>query len=60
MTTPVPAKLSLRRRLSERGIDRITWLILPGLMFIVALFLYPSFYGILLSLGTSALLYQLL
>ncbi len=53
MATPKPARLSLRRRLSERGIDRITWLILPGLVFIIALFLYPSVYGILLSLQTS-------
>lgn len=48
-----PQKLSLRRRLSERGIDRITWLMLPGLVFIAALFLYPSIYGIMLSLQTG-------
>ncbi len=40
---------SLRHRLAERGIDRMLWLLLPGLLFIVLLFLYPFLYGLQLS-----------
>lgn len=53
MTQPPVARPSLRRRLAERGIDRITWLMVPGLVFIMGLFLYPSAYGIMLSFQTS-------
>jgi putative spermidine/putrescine transport system permease protein len=38
-----------RHRLAERGIDRTLWLLLPGLLFIVLLFLYPFLYGLQLS-----------
>jgi putative spermidine/putrescine transport system permease protein len=40
---------SLRHRLAERGIDRHLWLLLPGVLFVVVLFLYPFFYGLGLS-----------
>jgi putative spermidine/putrescine transport system permease protein len=40
---------SLRHRLAERGIDRTLWLLLPGLVFVVLLFLYPFLYGFQLS-----------
>jgi putative spermidine/putrescine transport system permease protein len=38
-----------RHRLAERGIDRTLWLLLPGLVFVVLLFLYPFLYGFQLS-----------
>jgi putative spermidine/putrescine transport system permease protein len=44
-----PDKPSLKHRLAERGIDRTLLLVLPGLLFVVALFVYPVLYGIQLS-----------
>jgi putative spermidine/putrescine transport system permease protein len=43
------AGLSLRRRLRERGLDGVTLLVLPGVLFVVALFIYPFLYGLVLS-----------
>ncbi|MCW4459132.1 ABC transporter permease [Microbacterium sp. MPKO10] len=37
---------SLSHRLAERGIDARLWMLLPALVFIVALFIYPFAYGI--------------
>jgi putative spermidine/putrescine transport system permease protein len=42
-------KPALRHRLAERGIDRVLLLLLPGVVFAVALFLYPFLYGLQLS-----------
>lgn len=41
--------LSLRHRLAERGIDGQLLLLLPALVFIVGLFIYPFLYGLGLS-----------
>jgi putative spermidine/putrescine transport system permease protein len=41
---------SLRNRLAVRGLDGTTLLVLPGLLFMVALFVYPFFYGVADSL----------
>jgi putative spermidine/putrescine transport system permease protein len=41
--------LSLRRRLKERGLDGVTLLVLPGVVFVLALFIYPFLYGLFLS-----------
>ncbi|TCL71987.1 sugar ABC transporter permease [Rhizobium sp. BK251] len=41
---------SLRYRLSARGLDGTTLLVLPGLIFMVALFVYPFLYGVVDSL----------
>src|ERR1700712_5244751 len=41
MNTP-----SLRIRLAARGLDGTTLLVLPGLLFMVALFVYPFLYGV--------------
>ena len=38
-----------RHRLAERGVDRLLWLLLPGGLYVVLLFLYPFFYGLGLS-----------
>ena len=40
---------SLRRRLRERGLDGVTLLVLPGVLFVLALFIYPFLYGLFLS-----------
>jgi len=44
--TPRP---SLRRRLAERGLDGVTLLVLPCVVFVLALFVYPALYGLFLS-----------
>jgi len=41
--------LSLRRRLRERGLDGVTLLVLPGVLFVLVLFVYPFLYGLVLS-----------
>ncbi|MGC9668977.1 ABC transporter permease [Planosporangium sp. 12N6] len=46
---PAAGKLALRHRLAERGIDRVLLLLLPGVVFVVALFAYPFLYGLGLS-----------
>jgi putative spermidine/putrescine transport system permease protein len=51
--------LSLRQRLALRGIDGVTLLVLPAVIFILAIFIYPFIYGLVLSFqpinGTGAL-----
>lgn len=44
--TPPP---SLRQRLALHGIDGVTLLALPAVLFILAIFIYPFAYGLLLS-----------
>ena len=39
------AQLSLRRRLRERGLDSVTLLVLPGVLFVLVLFVYPFLMG---------------
>ena len=41
--------LTLRRRLRERGLDGVTLLVIPGVVFVLALFIYPFLYGLVLS-----------
>jgi putative spermidine/putrescine transport system permease protein len=40
---------ALRHRLAEHGLDRVLLLLIPGVAFVVLLFLYPFFYGFGLS-----------
>jgi putative spermidine/putrescine transport system permease protein len=42
-------KPSLKHRLAERGVDRTLLLVLPGLLFVILLFVYPVLYGLQLS-----------
>jgi putative spermidine/putrescine transport system permease protein len=42
---------SLRTRLAVRGLDGTTMLVLPGLIFMIALFVYPFLYGVVDSLA---------
>lgn len=60
MDMPAPTKLtSLRERLALRGIDGVTLLVLPSVIFTLAIFIYPFIYGLILSFqpinGTGAL-----
>lgn len=40
---------SLRQRLALRGIDGVTLLVLPALLFVLGVFVYPFLYGLVLS-----------
>jgi putative spermidine/putrescine transport system permease protein len=40
---------SLRHRLADRGIDRVLLLLVPGILFLLLLFVYPFLYGLQLS-----------
>ncbi|TPQ49926.1 ABC transporter permease [Prosthecomicrobium hirschii] len=51
MSTDSP---SLGARLSARGLDGTTLLVLPGVIFVVALFIYPFLYGLWLSFHPKA------
>lgn len=42
---------SLRKRLAARGLDGTTLLVLPGVVFTLALFVYPFLYGLVDSLS---------
>ena len=42
-------RLALRHRLAERGVDRVLLLVVPGILAVIALFLYPFLYGLGLS-----------
>ncbi len=44
-----PLKPGLRQRLANRGFDGVTLLILPALLFVVGVFIYPFLYGLVLS-----------
>lgn len=46
---PPAAGRSLRQKLAARGIDGVTLLVLPAAIFLLALFIYPFLYGLLLS-----------
>ncbi|MFG2005570.1 ABC transporter permease [Spirillospora sp. NPDC048911] len=48
--TPRRARGGLRHRLAERGVDRVLLLLLPALLVVIVLFLYPMMYGVGLSL----------
>ncbi len=44
-----PAVPGLRQRLANHGVDGVTLLILPALLFVIAVFIYPFLYGLVLS-----------
>lgn len=46
--------IPLRRRLAARGLDGTTLLILPALLFLIAVFVYPFLYGLWLSFAPKA------
>ena len=55
VTTPAPTRggasgrPALSHRLAERGVDRTLLVLLPGVVFLIALFIYPFAYGLGLS-----------
>jgi putative spermidine/putrescine transport system permease protein len=56
-TAPVIAdrpRVALSHRLAERGLDRTLLLLLPGVVFLIAFFIYPFCYGLTLSLQPMA------
>ncbi|MDR3493262.1 MAG: sugar ABC transporter permease [Ancalomicrobiaceae bacterium] len=49
-TTGRPARrLSLAQRLAARDLDAVTLLVVPAALFVVAMFVYPFLYGLVLS-----------
>lgn len=44
-----PAGPGLRQRLANRGFDGVTLMILPALLFVIGVFIYPFIYGLILS-----------
>lgn len=48
-----PVRTSLRHRLADRGIDRSLWLVLPAVVFVAVLFIYPFIYGLQLSFSPT-------
>lgn len=44
-----PDRPGLRQRLANRGVDGVTLLLLPALVFVVGVFIYPFLYGLMLS-----------
>ncbi|MBJ6134488.1 sugar ABC transporter permease [Ochrobactrum sp. Q0168] len=47
--TDAPLTPNLRQRLANSGFDGVTLLILPALLFVVGVFIYPFLYGLVLS-----------
>ncbi|MCW3475430.1 ABC transporter permease [Limobrevibacterium gyesilva] len=45
----ISGQVPLRVRLAQRGLDGVTLLVLPAVLFIVGLFIYPFVYGLVLS-----------
>ncbi len=48
------AGIPLKQRLAARGLDGLTLLVLPAVIFLLALFIYPFFYGLFLSFNPKA------
>ncbi len=46
---PLDQPISLRQRLALHGIDGVTLLVLPAVLFLLAVFIYPFIYGLILS-----------
>jgi putative spermidine/putrescine transport system permease protein len=49
MSNDLHASIGLRQRLAARGFDGLTLLVLPAVIFLLALFIYPFAYGLWLS-----------
>jgi putative spermidine/putrescine transport system permease protein len=53
VTSAAPA-VPLNQRLAARGLDGLTLLVLPAVIFLLALFIYPFLYGLWLSFNPKA------
>ncbi|HEV7328695.1 MAG TPA: sugar ABC transporter permease [Bosea sp. (in: a-proteobacteria)] len=51
---PGTAEIPFKQRLAARGLDGLTLLVLPAVIFLLALFIYPFFYGLFLSFNPKA------
>ena len=49
-----PDKIGVAQRMASRGLDRLTLLVIPAALFVVALFIYPFLYGLWLSFQPKA------
>lgn len=49
LRSPASTRLPLRQRLAARGLDGLTLLVIPSVLFVVAMFIYPFLYGLWLS-----------
>jgi putative spermidine/putrescine transport system permease protein len=50
----VGGRVSLAQRLAARGLDSVTLLVLPAVLFVIGLFIYPFLYGFWLSFQPKA------
>jgi putative spermidine/putrescine transport system permease protein len=50
----VPETIPLQQRLAARGVDGLTLLVLPAVLFLLALFVYPFLYGLVLSFNPKS------
>jgi putative spermidine/putrescine transport system permease protein len=48
------SSIPLSQRLAARGIDGLTLLVVPAVLFLLLLFIYPFFYGLFLSFNPKA------
>ncbi len=48
------SSIPLGQRLAARGLDALTLLVVPAVLFLIALFVYPFFYGLFLSFTPKA------
>ncbi|PZU92022.1 MAG: ABC transporter permease [Chelatococcus sp.] len=48
------SSIPLGQRLAARGLDALTLLVVPAVLFLLALFVYPFFYGLFLSFTPKA------
>ncbi|KPH80616.1 ABC transporter permease [Bosea vaviloviae] len=48
------SSIPLSQRLAARGLDGLTLLVVPAILFSLALFIYPFFYGLFLSFNPKA------
>ncbi|MBN9456653.1 MAG: sugar ABC transporter permease [Bosea sp.] len=53
MTTVAPS-IPLKQRLAARGLDGLTLLVVPAILFVLLLFIYPFLYGLFLSFEPKA------
>lgn len=53
MTTAAPS-IPLKQQLAARGLDGLTLLVVPAILFVLLLFIYPFLYGLFLSFEPKA------
>jgi putative spermidine/putrescine transport system permease protein len=51
---PVDERVPLKQRAAARGLDGLTLLVIPAVLFVIGLFIYPFLYGLWLSFQPKA------